>query len=77
MGSGNAASGLISGVVFGFVLLAPLAALAQDCAPDRVDIRGPGGQQRFTVEVADEGAERAQGLMFRDKMSSSAGMLFV
>ena len=77
MGSGNTASGLISGVVFGFLCAVPGAALAQDCAQDRVDIRGPGGQQRFTVEVADEGAERAQGLMFRDKMPSSAGMLFV
>ena len=77
MGSGNAASGLISGVFCGVMMLAPVVAFAQDCAPDRVDIRGPGGQQRFTVEVADDGAERAQGLMFRESMPSSSGMLFV
>ncbi|WP_434620526.1 DUF192 domain-containing protein [Tabrizicola sp. M-4] len=47
------------------------------CAPDVVELRGPSGQQRFTVEVADDGAERAQGLMFRESMPSSAGMLFV
>ena len=77
MGSGNAASGLISRISFGVMMLAPVAAFAQDCAPDRVDIRGPGWQQRFTVEVADDGAERAQGLMFRESMPSSSGMLFV
>ncbi|PLL13686.1 hypothetical protein C0V75_06235 [Tabrizicola sp. TH137] len=32
---------------------------------------------RFTVDVADDGAERAQGLMFRESMPASAGMLFV
>lgn len=77
MGSGNAASGLISGVIGVLVGVLPVAALADACLPDRVDIRGPGGQQRFTVEVADDGAERAQGLMFREAMPSSAGMLFV
>ncbi|MEN9409333.1 MAG: hypothetical protein RL216_1307 [Pseudomonadota bacterium] len=77
MGSGNAAAGLISGLFGVMVSFAPMAALAQDCAPDRLDIRGAGGQQRFSVEVADDGAERAQGLMFRESMPSSAGMLFV
>lgn len=52
------------------------AALAA-CAPDRVDIRGAFGTATFTVELADEPAERAQGLMFREKMSTSAGMLFI
>ncbi|GHC60923.1 hypothetical protein GCM10007315_26080 [Gemmobacter tilapiae] len=52
-------------------------ALAQ-CAPDRVDIRGAGGAMaHFTVEVADEVDERAQGLMFRESMAADAGMLFV
>ncbi len=32
---------------------------------------------RFTVEVADDNAERRQGLMFRESMPASAGMLFV
>ena len=47
------------------------------CAPDRVDLRGDWGQARFTVEVADEPAERSQGLMHRESMAQSAGMLFV
>jgi hypothetical protein len=56
--------------------LAAGAALA-DCAPDRIDLRGPWGAARFTVEVADTGAERAQGLMHRESMPRGAGMLFV
>ena len=48
------------------------------CAPDTVELRGPAGTvSRFHVEVADDGAERAQGLMFRESMAKSAGMLFV
>ena len=47
------------------------------CAPDRVDLRGDWGQARFTVEVADDPGERSQGLMHRESMGLSAGMLFV
>ncbi len=47
------------------------------CAPDSVELRGQGGLQRFGVEIADTEAERERGLMQRDKMSASAGMLFV
>ncbi|MEZ5755668.1 MAG: DUF192 domain-containing protein [Paracoccaceae bacterium] len=57
--------------------LIPGAVLAASCAPDVVELRGPGGQQRFSVELADDGAERAQGLMFRESMPMSSGMLFV
>ena len=63
-------------MISALLVLAPLGAWAA-CAPDVVELRGPAGQQRFTVEVADDGAERAQGLMFRESMPSSAGMLFV
>lgn len=72
MGSSNAAVWLITGLA----ALMPVASWAA-CAVDTVDVRGPAGQQRFTVEVADDGAERAQGLMFRESMPMSAGMLFV
>ena len=72
MGSGKPSTGLISVLL----ALSPMGACAA-CAPDVVELRGPSGQQRFTVEVADDGAERAQGLMFRESMPSSAGMLFV
>ncbi|MEL7090669.1 MAG: DUF192 domain-containing protein [Pseudomonadota bacterium] len=47
------------------------------CAPDVVWLRGDFGQARFSVEIADDSAERAQGLMNRPSMPASAGMLFV
>jgi uncharacterized membrane protein (UPF0127 family) len=33
--------------------------------------------ERYLVEVADDDAERAQGLMFRDRMDDDRGMLFI
>ncbi len=50
---------------------------AADCRLDRVDLRGSWGQTSFTIEIADDEAERAQGLMFRESMARGAGMLFV
>ncbi|TWI06170.1 hypothetical protein IP90_00434 [Luteimonas cucumeris] len=35
------------------------------------------GGQRFSVEVADDDAERARGLMFREQMAADRGMLFI
>jgi len=35
------------------------------------------GGQRYTVEVADDDDERAQGLMFRDALPAGHGMLFI
>lgn len=35
------------------------------------------GERSFTVEVADDGAERSAGLMFREDMADDHGMLFV
>ena len=35
------------------------------------------GGERFQVEVADDDAERARGLMFRDAMADDHGMLFI
>ena len=62
------------------VLAAGLAAISNivnaQCADDRVDIRGDWGVARFTVEVADDAQERAQGLMHRESMPFGAGMLF-
>jgi uncharacterized membrane protein (UPF0127 family) len=60
------------------VLFAPAPLLAEAaCAPGRVDLRWPGGGESFAVEVADDAAERAQGLMFRERLDPAAGMLFV
>lgn len=52
----------------------PAAAL---CSDTEVDLRGDWGQARFTVELADDAQERAQGLMFRDQMAMGHGMLFL
>jgi uncharacterized protein len=62
----------VAGVAF--LWAAPVWA---ECQTDRVDLRGPFGTAGFTVEVADDVAERARGLMFRESMPSGAGMLFV
>ena len=35
------------------------------------------GGQRYKVEVADDDAERARGLMYRDAMDAGRGMLFI
>jgi len=47
------------------------------CTPGSLDLRWLGGQAHFTVEVAADQAAREKGLMFRDHMASSAGMIFV
>lgn len=33
--------------------------------------------QRYAVEIADDDAERARGLMFREEMAEDRGMLFI
>ncbi|WP_371060208.1 DUF192 domain-containing protein [Rhodosalinus sp. 5P4] len=53
------------------------AASAGACREDAVWLRGDWGEARFTVEVADDPEERAQGLMFRESLPETAGMLFV
>lgn len=35
------------------------------------------GGQRYAIELADDDAERARGLMFRDAMATDRGMLFI
>jgi uncharacterized membrane protein (UPF0127 family) len=57
-------------------LLLPGAAEAA-CRQDVVELRGPWGQARFAIELADDPAERARGLMFRESLPQSSGMLFV
>jgi hypothetical protein len=58
------------------LLPAPVCAQAT-CAPDRLDLRWEGGRESFAVEVADDGQERARGLMFRPELAPASGMLFV
>lgn len=58
-------------------LLLAAGSAAADCQPGRVSLRGDWGQASFSVEIADDEAERARGLMFRREMADGAGMLFV
>lgn len=51
--------------------------VAAACAPGSVTLRGDWGQARFNVELADTAQERAQGLMNRQSLPRSSGMLFV
>lgn len=57
------------------ILLACFSLLLSGCASGGpwVEIGG----QRYTVEVADDDAERSRGLMFRDELAADRGMLFV
>ena len=52
------------------------AGWAAGCSETRLELRGAWGQAQFSVEVADSPDERAQGLMFRERLARSAGMLF-
>lgn len=53
------------------------AAVAQGCAEDRLSIVGGFGEASFAVSIADDAAERAQGLMNVPEMPAFSGMLFV
>lgn len=60
-----------------FVVSAGTVAAQQVCREDAVHLRGDWGSARFSIEIADDDAERNQGLMFRESMAKSSGMLFV
>lgn len=68
---------LFSAALFALNACTTGQAAAAGCSENSVALRGDWGQARFSVEVADDAAERAQGLMFRKSMSTGAGMLFV
>ena len=56
--------------------LLPLLLLSSACASGKTPWVELGGE-RFEVEVADDDAERARGLMFRDALAPGHGMLFI
>jgi len=62
-----------------FITVAVLVAAraVAECSPDSIALRGEWGQARFNVEVADDPQERAQGLMNREFLAGSSGMLFI
>ena len=57
------------------VLMAGIA--MADCDPETLALRGEFGEVRFSVDVADDAAERGRGLMFVEEMGTFEGMLFV
>lgn len=67
---------MIRAATFTLGLLAASAASAA-CTETAVELRGDFGTARFNVEIADDPAERAQGLMNRPSMPASSGMLFL
>ena len=61
-----------------FFVASVLSTAAQaGCRSDLVQLRGDWGQAQFRVELADDPAERQQGLMFRKSLPRGSGMLFV
>ncbi len=60
-------------LVAGFAATLTLASCATASNEPWVELKG----RRFTVEVADDDAERARGLMFRDELAADRGMLFI
>lgn len=77
MGSRNSAKIGIFAAACAMLLMCAGGPSAAECRADRVTLRGDFGQVQFTVEIADDEAERAQGLMNREKLATSSGMLFL
>ncbi len=70
---------MMGGLLAAFALGAT-AATAGGCRDTKAQFRGAdgeGGKARFTVEIADDNDEIRLGLMNRESMPRSAGMLFV
>ena len=68
-------AGRVAGVAA--ALLAGSAPAAPVCAPDSVTLQAASGPQTFHVEIADDSAEQARGLMYRPSLAADSGMLFV
>jgi uncharacterized protein len=71
---GSLPSGPARAVLAFAALVWSLAAAAQALEP--LTIVGQGGRHTFSVEVARNDADRAQGLMYRRSMPADRGMLF-
>ena len=59
--------------VAAILLTMPLAACSDE---GRLILHTGSGDHAFTVEIADEPAERQRGLMYREELADDAGMLF-
>ncbi|MEM8592833.1 MAG: DUF192 domain-containing protein, partial [Pseudomonadota bacterium] len=69
--------GVHSKLGIGAFILALCAGPSWGCSETTLLIKDEDSNARFTVEIADTPDERNQGLMFREEMPLSAGMLFV
>ena len=67
----------VSSIAVLLLFLASFESIAAACEYDRVDIRGSWGTARFYVEVADTPSQRNRGLMFRESLAPTKGMLFL
>jgi uncharacterized membrane protein (UPF0127 family) len=67
----------VLGLIIAVAGLMPAAVVAAACTEGSIDLRGDWGQARFRIEVADTFEERSVGLMNRETMAMSAGMLFI
>jgi len=74
MGQRNLIKNIITAAV---ICLSGTGAYAAICADDVVKVVGDFGQASFQVDIADDDAERGQGLMFVENMPTLGGMLFV
>jgi uncharacterized protein len=61
----------LTALCFAFAMTSACATSATDGR--WVELKG----RRFSVEIADDEAERARGLMFRDAMAADHGMVFI
>jgi len=59
------------------VLVSPAVSLAANLPHDVLLVETASSQYRFDVEIADDAAERAEGLMYRKTLAENAGMLFL
>ena len=65
---------LVRAILAVLLLVAPAGAFAADSG--LAVVTADGARHAFTVEIADDPIERAQGLMFRETMADDHGMLF-
>ena len=63
-------------IAFVFVGLFVAASLARPVGPQTVEIASKTGVHVFAVEIVDNDADRAKGLMYRKELPEGQGMLF-
>ncbi|MGZ9809819.1 DUF192 domain-containing protein [Pseudoroseicyclus sp. H15] len=66
----------LAGLTLGLMVMGH-AAHAVSCSDNKVIVKGDWGQASFSAQIADEPAERSQGLMNVPEMGALEGMLFV